>query len=85
MILAVPNSALPSRKLRTSVLSIALAAATISLLFRYLDLSPASFVIEPSYLADVFHQFFPPKPVLDRFISVVDRSARFLRHTSSAR
>jgi phosphonate transport system permease protein len=61
MILTVPNSALPSRKLRLSVLLILLTLATIVALFWYLDVSLSSFVVDPSFLTDVFHQFFPPK------------------------
>jgi phosphonate transport system permease protein len=61
MILAVPANALPSRKLRNALLLIVSSAIVLAVLFWYLDLSPASFVIEPGYLADVFHQFFPPK------------------------
>jgi phosphonate transport system permease protein len=58
---AVPNSALPSHKLRLALIYICSFIVTISVLFWYLDLSPSSFVIEPAFLVDVFHQFFPPK------------------------
>jgi phosphonate transport system permease protein len=61
MSLAVPASALPSRKLRNNLLTIVSTLVVITLLFRYLDLNLGSFVVDPTFLTDVFHQFFPPK------------------------
>jgi phosphonate transport system permease protein len=61
MSIPVPTSALPSHKRRVALISFA-ASATLTLgLFWYLKLSPASFVVDGSYIVDLFNQFFPPK------------------------
>ena len=57
---AVPANALPSRKLRLTILYFASAAVAMCLLFWYLDLSPSSFQVDPHFIGDLFHQFFTP-------------------------
>ncbi|WP_158792870.1 phosphonate ABC transporter, permease protein PhnE [Granulicella sp. L60] len=60
MSLAVPANLLPSRKLRLLVISLLLVVMVIVLLFWWLDLNPATFDIDFSYVTDLFRQFFPP-------------------------
>jgi phosphonate transport system permease protein len=59
--LSVPNSILPSRKLRMMVVYSVSVIAALTLLFWYLDMSPSSFEVDPRFIVDLFHQFFPPK------------------------
>jgi phosphonate transport system permease protein len=61
MSLAVPNSALPSRKLWTGVAALAGMIVALVLLSWYLDLTPSSFEVDGSFVLDLFHQFFPPR------------------------
>ena len=58
---AVPANVLPSRKLRLTALYFASVAVAMCLLFWFLDLSPSSFQVDPHFIGDLFHQFFPPK------------------------
>jgi len=60
MITEVPAAALPSRKLRTNVLAFGGILAVLSLLFVFLGMSPASFVVDLRFVADLFHQMLPP-------------------------
>jgi phosphonate transport system permease protein len=59
--LSVPNSILPSRKLRMMVVYSVSVIVALTLLFWYLDMSPSSFEVDPRFIVDLFHQFFPPK------------------------
>ena len=58
---AVPANLLPSRKLRFTALYIVLVVGVMSSLFWYLQMSPASFMVDIDFIGDLFHQFFPPK------------------------
>ncbi len=58
---AMPNSALPSRKLLTSALSLVATLALLLALCWYLDLTPSSFEMDGSFLFDLTQQFFPPR------------------------
>lgn len=56
----VPASALPSRKLRSMILFTLGAAGILCLLFTFLGMSPASFVVDFRFVADLANQMFPP-------------------------
>jgi phosphonate transport system permease protein len=61
MSLAVPASALPSRKRLLFVLTLAVGVAITLFLFWYLGLSPNSFEVDGSFILDLLQQFFPPR------------------------
>jgi phosphonate transport system permease protein len=60
----VPPEALPSRKLRRTVLILLATTAVIYLLFCYLDLSPSSFDVDLRFIVDLLKQMFPPNLAL---------------------
>lgn len=60
MNLEVPAAALPSRKLRSMLLTIFGTAATILLLLYYLGLKPSNVFIDGRFIADLLDQMFPP-------------------------
>lgn len=64
MIPEVPSSALPSRKLRGAVLALFAVVAVLCLLFAFLGMSPASFIVDFRFVGDLFHQMFPPNVAL---------------------
>ncbi len=73
MSLDVPAAALPSRKLRTVVLCLLGAAATMYMLLSYMDVSLSSFVMDFRFIADLAQQMLPPrlsvlwaKPLFDK-------------------
>jgi phosphonate transport system permease protein len=59
-ILDVPRTALPSRKLRLTVLYLLATVAVLCLLFVFLGMSPASFIVDFSFVADLAQQMLPP-------------------------
>src|SRR5215471_14664997 len=77
MTIEVPADALPSRKLRLTILYVLATAAVLCLLIKYLGMSPASFVIDFRFIADLAHQMLPPNIALfwtkwSIFASLVD-------------
>jgi phosphonate transport system permease protein len=60
----VPAGALPSRKLLLAALYVLATAGVLCLLFAYLDLSPASFVVDCRFIADLAQQMLPPNVAL---------------------
>jgi phosphonate transport system permease protein len=60
MILEVPLPALPSRKLRFTILYFLGAVTVLGLLFAFLGLGPASFVVDFRFVMDLARQMLPP-------------------------
>lgn len=60
MSIAVPTQALPSRKLRFTILWVFGTVAVLWLLFWYMDIGPTSFDLERRFLVDLAHQMLPP-------------------------
>jgi phosphonate transport system permease protein len=60
MIPEVPRTALPSRKLRLTILYLLSSVGVLCLLFTFLGMSPSSFVVDFSFVADLARQMFPP-------------------------
>ncbi len=76
----VPKSALPSRKLRFMVLSLATAIVVVCLLFAFLGLTPASFEVDFRFVVDMAQQMLPPHLSLlwtekSIFLSLIDTLA----------
>jgi phosphonate transport system permease protein len=59
-IIDVPRSVLPSRKLRLIVLNLLAVIAVLCLLFAFLGMSPASFMVDFRFIVDLFQQMLPP-------------------------
>lgn len=64
MSIEVPAAALPSRKLRLTVLYLFGAVSVLCLLFAFLGLGPASFVVDFSFIVDLAQQMLPPNVAL---------------------
>lgn len=60
----VPAGALPSRKFLLTILYVLATAGLLCLLFAYLDMSPASFVVDFRFIADLAQQMLPPNVAL---------------------
>jgi phosphonate transport system permease protein len=58
--LEVPRAALPSRKLRWAVLYLLATVAVLGLLFAFLGMSPASFIVDFRFVVDLAQQMLPP-------------------------
>ncbi len=63
-ILDVPANVLPSRKLRFMIFYLLAGAASISLLFAFLGLTPSSFIVDFRFVGDLARQMFPPNIAL---------------------
>jgi phosphonate transport system permease protein len=57
---SVPREALPSRKLRVTLLWLLAILSVLCFLLWYLDLSPSSFMVDFRFIADLGRQMFPP-------------------------
>ena len=57
---ALPTEALPSRKLRLMLLSLAAGTVTLCLLVAALGIAPSAFVIDFRFVGDLARQMFPP-------------------------
>ncbi len=80
MTTAVPAAALPSRKLRFLLLTLAATVAVLYLLFVFLGMSPASFVVDFRFVLDLAQQMLPPHVSLlwtqkSIFLSLIDTVA----------
>lgn len=80
MTVQVPAAALPSRKLRLTILSLAAAVASLWLLFNFLDMSPSSLVVDFRFVVDLLQQMLPPNVALfwtksSIFLSLIDTLA----------
>jgi phosphonate transport system permease protein len=64
MSIDVPVQALPSRKLRLTILYLAATIATLSILFACLGMAPSRFVVDFRFVADLAQQMFPPNCAL---------------------
>jgi len=64
MIPEVPPSTLPSRKLRRTIFALLAIVAALCVLFAFLGMSPASFIVDFRFVADLFHQMLPPNVAL---------------------
>ena len=64
MSLEVPSAALPSRKLRLTILYLLAMVVVLCLLFMFLGMSPSCFVVDFRFVADLAHQMFPPNIAL---------------------
>jgi phosphonate transport system permease protein len=60
MNVAVPPEALPSRKLRFTIIWIVTLIAALWLLLWYMDVGVSSFEVDARFLTDLAHQMFPP-------------------------
>ena len=60
MNVAVPPEALPSRKLRYTIIWLLALIAALWLLFHFMDLGASSFEVDGRFFTDLVHQMFPP-------------------------
>jgi phosphonate transport system permease protein len=64
MSIEVPASALPSRKLRLTIVYLLTIVVAMSLLFWYLGVSPDSFWVDSRFIVDLAQQMLPPNLAL---------------------
>jgi len=80
MTVEVPTVALPSRKLRNIILTLAITAGVLCLLFTFVGITPTSFDVDFGFVADLLRQMLPPHLSLiwtqkSIFISLIDTVA----------